>query len=398
MSDPVLAGPSDPDAPAAHPPTARATSSRARRRAARPVVIAGGGTAGHVLPGLVVAQALQDAGRSKDQLLYIGATRGIEARLVPPTGIRSMLLPMRSFPRAMTPWHLVAVVQLAAAFVRVVASFVRHRPAAVVSVGGYASVPGVVAAALLRVPIVAISYDVLPGRASVLAARFAKATAVAFEASPLPRKVVTGFALRSDILAVEPDRDRPAARAALGLPLDRLVVLVFGGSHGSGALNDVVAAFITANSTRVDLAIRHVVGMRNAATMLSARASADGIVYQPVAYEDDMARAYAAADVVLARSGASTIAELAAIGVPSILVPWPDAAEDHQTDNARFLSEVGGAVLVPESELDIDRLATELDHLADPQVRRAMAAAARSRALRDGAVRIAALVEECASR
>jgi UDP-N-acetylglucosamine--N-acetylmuramyl-(pentapeptide) pyrophosphoryl-undecaprenol N-acetylglucosamine transferase len=351
-----------------------------------------------VLPGLVVAQALQDAGRSRDLLHYIGATRGMEARLVPPTGIGSTLLPMRSFPRTLTPWHLVALLQLAAAFLRVMASFVRHRPGVVVSVGGYASVPAVVAAALLRVPIVAISYDVLPGRASVLAARFAKATAVAFEASPLPRKVVTGFALRAEILAVEPARDRPAARAALGLPLDRLVVLVFGGSHGSGALNEIVAAFVAANGARADLAIRHVVGMRNAATMAPERDGMDGIVYQAVAYEDDMARAYAAADVVLARSGASTIAELAAIGVPSILVPWPDAAEDHQTDNARFLSDVGGAVLVPEAELGIDRLSSELDHLADPRARQAMAAAARSRALRDGAVRIAALVEECASR
>ena len=370
----------------------------ATRRVRRAVVIAGGGTAGHVLPGLVVAGALVDGGRRIGELRYVGARRGMEARLVPPTGISLTLLPMRSFPRTSTAWHAVAAGQLGAAFARVLVGFVRHRPAAVVSVGGYASVPAVVAAALLRVPIVAISYDVVPGRASRLAARFAKATAVAFDASPLPRKVVTGFALRHDILAVDPERDRAAAREALSLPLDRLVLLVFGGSHGSGALNDVVSSFVASHADRSDLAVRHVVGLRNAADMGVARSATSGHVYQPVAYEDDMARAYAAADVVLARAGASTVAELAAIGLASILVPWPAATEDHQTDNARFLADVGGAVLVPESELDDSRLAVELDRLADPVLRATMAAAARARALRDGAVRIAALVEECATR
>jgi UDP-N-acetylglucosamine--N-acetylmuramyl-(pentapeptide) pyrophosphoryl-undecaprenol N-acetylglucosamine transferase len=361
-------------------------------------VMTGGGTAGHVLPAVAVADELVGRGHARQSIHFVGAARGVEARLVPPTGYPMTVFELRSFPRRPTPKNLLAAARLTGALGRAVALLRRLRPRVVVSVGGYASVPCVAAAVALRVPIVVISYDALPGRASLLAARVAKASAVAFDSSPLPRKVVTGTPLRREILAVEPERDRGPARAALGLPPDRFTILVFGGSHGSGKLNDVIDAYVERHRDRTDLAVRHVIGARNddgrraSITASDARA---GIVWQVVPYEEHMELAYAAADVVVARAGASTIAELAAIGLPSILVPWKDAAEDHQTANARSLSDVGGAVLVPERDFDVDRLEIELDRLQrEPAARAAMAHAARATGHRGAAAAVARLVEE----
>jgi UDP-N-acetylglucosamine:LPS N-acetylglucosamine transferase len=227
-----------------------------------------------------------------------------------------------------------------------------------------------------------------------LAARFAAASAVAFPGSSLPRHVVTGAPLRAALVAVDPARDRGAARRRLGLANDRFVLLVVGGSLGSGRLNGVTRRFVADRHGRTDLAVRHVTGTRDEGPGLDPMTGGDQIVYQPVRYEDDMPSAYAAADAVLARAGATTVAELAALGLPSILVPWPLAAEDHQTANARVLADVDGAILVPDGELDAARLDDELSRLADPDTRAKIGHAAASVGRRDGAARVAALVAE----
>lgn len=377
------------------------TPARRRVRASDhdlgPVVIAGGGTAGHVLPGLAVADALVARGLGRDAVRFSGARRGMEATLVPPAGYALTLHDVHGFQRRLSPANVGAAGRLLAATVGEWRAFGRQRPAAVVSVGGYASVPAVLAARLRRVPIVVVSYDAVPGRASLLAARLAAATAVAFPSSPLPRGVVTGAPVRPEVLAIDPDRDRLGARAALGLPAERFTLLVVGGSLGSGALNDVTRAFVAAHRHDTGLSVRHVLGTRNDDGSWVGHDGTDGICYQPVPYEDRMALAYAAADVVLARAGATTVAELAAIGLPSILVPWPLAAEDHQTANARQLADVGGAVLLPEAACTPQRLAAEVERLrADPVALAALAVAARRVGRRDAADAIARLVEECA--
>jgi undecaprenyldiphospho-muramoylpentapeptide beta-N-acetylglucosaminyltransferase len=364
-------------------------------------VMAGGGTAGHVLPGLAVAEALVAAGHPRASLHYAGARRGMEAHLVPPTGLGLTLLDLQGFQRRLSLANVrrnaLATIQLAGGLVAAFRVLGRLRPQVVVSVGGYASVPWVVAARLRRVPVVVVSYDAVPGVASRLAARFATRCAVAFPTSTLPRRVVTGAPLREAILAVEPERDRAGARAALGLPPDRFTLLVVGGSLGAGKLNELVDGFVARNTHRSDLAVRHIVGERNWDPARVPLGGTDCLAYQPVRYEDRMDLAYAAADLVLARAGATTVAELAAIGVPSLLVPWPLAAEDHQTANARWLAEEGGALLVPETELTPDRLDAEIDHWQhDPEGRAAMAAAARRAGRRDAAHAIARLVETSA--
>jgi UDP-N-acetylglucosamine--N-acetylmuramyl-(pentapeptide) pyrophosphoryl-undecaprenol N-acetylglucosamine transferase len=274
------------------------------------------------------------------------------------------------------------------------------QPRVVVSVGGYASLPCVLAARRLRVPIVAVSYDRTPGRASRLAARLATASAVASPGSVLPRARVTGAPLRQEVLAVDPARDRAAARAALDLPDDRFVLLAVGGSLGSMALNTVVEGFVAASADRSDLAVHHVAGDRFAdglTASATAGSRADGILYRVVGYEDRMPQAYAAADVVLARAGASTVAELTAVGVPSILVPWPEAADDHQTANALPLAEAGASLLVPESDLSVARLQRDIDRLqGDPELLAGMASAARALGAVHRSDALVRLVEEVA--
>ena len=357
------------------------------------LLIAGGGTAGHVLPALAVADALVDAGVAMNDVHLVGARRGMEAELVPLTGFDLTLLDLRNFPRRVTARHLVAAAKLIVGVVSALRLVRRLRPRAVLSVGGYASVPPVVAAWLWRVPIVVLSYDAVPGLASKVAGHLAAASAVAFPSSPLRRQVLTGAPLRKAIVACEPARDRAAARVALALPADRFVVLVTGGSLGSGALNALIVDLAATWSARHDVAIRLVTGTRNTTGLPASRDGHDGLLVQVVPFEARMELAYAACDVAVARAGATTVAELAAIGVPSILVPWPLAAEDHQSVNARWLGDAGGAVVLAERGLDSSRLGAELDRLhEDVDVRTTMASAARTVGHRDGAARVAELV------
>lgn len=363
-------------------------------------VVAGGGTAGHVLPALAVGEALVERGRDRAEVVFAGTRHGMEARLVPEAGFPTLLFDLRGFRRGRSlgvlAYDLGSAWRVLLGVGRAWRAFGRLRPQVVVSVGGYASLPAVLAARLRRVPVVGVSYDARPGRASLLTARLAAATAVAFPGSPLPRAVVTGAPLRAALLTA-PDRDR--ARAELGLPPDRFALLVVGGSLGSGHLNEVVRAFVAANRHRRDLAVRHVLGVRNDDGTWHPVDGHDGIAYQPVRYESRMDLAYAAADLVVARAGASTVAELAATGTPSLLVPWPLAAEDHQTANAHVLADVGGAVLVPEPAFDAARLTAEVDALAaDPDRLAAMAARARGQGRPEASAAVALLAEEVASR
>jgi len=365
-------------------------------------VICGGGTAGHVLPALAVAEALVDRGHALADLHYVGAQRGIETRLVPPTGLPFTFLDVVGVQRRLDRSNLEFGPKLRRAVRDATVLLKTRRPRVVVSVGGYASLPAVLAARRLHIPIVVVSYDRRPGRASQLAARFAAASAVSFPGSGLPRARLTGAPLRRAVLEVDPARDRAAAREALDLPADRFVVLVAGGSLGSAVLNDAVRGFVALSGQRDDLAVHHVVGARFLSAEDASAAAGparDGILYTVVGYEERMEQAYAAADLVIARAGASTVAELAAIGLPSILVPWPGAAADHQTGNARSLAAVGAAVLLPESELTPARLAREIDQLrADPTTLPRMAAAAHAAGELHHSGQLALLIEEVAAR
>jgi undecaprenyldiphospho-muramoylpentapeptide beta-N-acetylglucosaminyltransferase len=360
-------------------------------------LIAGGGTAGHVQPAIAIAKALVARGHKQTAVELVGSERGIEARLVPEAGFELTLLPGRGIQRKLSLQNVTSLMALVVAFWRAWRLVGSRRPQVVVSVGGYASVPCALAAVVRRVPVVVAEQNAAPGAANRLVSRFAKACAVSFPDTPLPRAVVTGNPVRPEVLAIDRRRDAAAARAKLDIDPGRRVVLIFGGSLGALRINRAALDAVRRWAGRGDLHVRHVIGARDWDELTAPGSPVpEGapLRYQALEYDDDMPTALAAADLAVCRSGASTSFELLAAGLPSILVPSPFVTADHQTANARHMERAGAAVLVPDAELDGRRLAFEVDTLlGDPrrlaQMTQAALAAAQPRAADD----IAALVE-----
>lgn len=359
-------------------------------------VIAGGGTAGHLLPGLAVADELVRRGHDPGTIHLVVSERPIDRRLAEPSGFSFTALPGRGIQRRLTLENLTAAWGLLRALAQAVALLRRARPAVVLAVGGYASVACAVAAVLTRVPLVVAEQNARAGWANRVAGRLARACAVAFEGTDLPRAAVTGNPVRAEVLAVDPGRDRVAARRALGLPPDRVVVLAFAGSLGARSINEAVCEVAAQWRDRSDLAVHHVIGDRDWDLLapVVARLGGGELHYQAVRYEHDMPRAMAAADVAVCRAGGTTVAELAVVGLPAVLVPLPIATRDHQSANAAQLVDAGAARVVSDASLTVVRLRAELEAITDdPRTRRAMAEAARRCGRRDAGARVADLVE-----
>lgn len=370
--------------------------------------IAGGGTAGHLLPGLAVAEALVERGHARGAIHFVGGSHGPEATMVPEAGFPLTTLPGRGIPRRVSLASIAAAFGVARGVLSGIGLIRRLRPQVVVVLGGYAAVPCTIGAILWRVPMVVMEQNARAGAANRLAGRFAKAAAVPFDDTDLPRAVLTGNPVRPEILAVDRDADRQAARGELGLPVDRVVLTVFSGSLGSRRINEAVEGLAERWGGRSDLAIHHVVGARDWDRSTPAQVTGPGpstdrdpdrIHYQRVRYEDRMPMLLSAADLAVCRAGGSTVAELAVVGLGAILVPLPIATRDHQTANAAPLARAGAAVVVPDDQLDVDRLDAVLTPLlAEPGKLVAMARAARTLAFPDAAERVASLVEEHARR
>ncbi len=361
-------------------------------------LIAGGGTAGHLLPGLALARALVEAGHAPDSLHFVGSERGPEGAMVPQAGFKVDLLPGRGIQRRLTPANISALVDLARAFARGLVIVRKRRPAVVVVLGGYASAACGVGAVLCRVPIVLLEQNKKAGAVNRLLRRVARASAVSFAGTDLPRSVVTGNPLRPEIRAMAEHPDPAGARAALDLPQDRTVIGVFAGSLGSRRINEAVRGLVEEWGHRSDLAVRHVIGSRDFHDFMASAPQPpdDGMIYQPVRYEDRMHLLLDASDVAVTRAGGSVF-ELMAAGLPSILVPLPIATRDHQMANALAVAATGGSVVVRDEELDSKRLMGELESLlADPHKRANMSVAMRGAASVDAAERAAEVVEAAA--
>jgi UDP-N-acetylglucosamine:LPS N-acetylglucosamine transferase len=317
---------------------------------------------------------------------------------VPAAGFAITLLPGRGLERRLSLQNVRSLGALLRAFGQAWRLVGRRRPRGVVSVGGYASVPCALAAALRRIPVIVAESNAAPGAANRLVGKVAKASAVAFPGTPLPRAVVTGNPVRPEVLAIDRRRDATGARTKLDVEPGRRMLLVFGGSLGALRINRAVLDAVGRWAWRPDLHVRHVVGARDWPEIGAGGSPLPpgaALRYDAVEYDDDMPTALAAADLVLCRSGASTSFELLAAGLPAVLVPSPHVTADHQTANARHLVAAGAAVLVPDAELDGARLVAEVDALlADPARLASMAAAARAAARPDAADAIAALAEE----
>jgi UDP-N-acetylglucosamine:LPS N-acetylglucosamine transferase len=377
-------------------------------------LVAGGGTAGHLQPALAIAEALVDAGHRRDAIEFVGSANGQDRAVLEGRGFPFTLLPGRGIVRSLSPRaieaNLAALSGLLVACARGFGVVLRARPRVVVSVGGYASMAASLAAVVLGVPLVLVNVDAVPGAANRMFGRFARASAVGWEGNPLPRAVVTGTPVRTQIATVERDSPhRRAARLSLGLPPDRPTVAMFGGSLGARHINQVAAELADRWKDRSDRSIYHIVGWRDwdgeehplagGAESEPVGSAGTGLHLARVPYEERMDAVYAAADVVVCRAGAMTVAELAVAGVPSVLVPLPGAPGDHQTANAQVLERVGASVLVPDGDLDAGRLGDVLDGLlAEAGRLETMGRAAASIGRGDAAAAGARVIESHARR
>ena len=358
---------------------------------ARPVLILAGGTGGHIFPGLAVAQALRERGVP---VRWLGAEGGMETRLVPEHGIGIDAIAVKGMrgkglaTLLATPFKLLGAVRAAR---RVL---VQRRPRAVVSFGGYAAGPGGLAAKLAGVPLLVHEQNRAAGLTNRVLAKLARRVLTGFPQTFANEEVV-GNPVRAAIAAVAPPAERFATRNG------DLRLLVLGGSQGARALNAAVPQALRALDG-VAFEVRHQCGEKLRADAESAYAQA-GIAASVEPFIADMAAAYAWADLVVCRAGALTLAEVCAVGVGSVLVPFPQAVDDHQTRNAEYLVERGAALLIPQDDMLAEHLAATLRELAADAARReAMAVAARALAKPDAAARVAdavlaeSLLEEAA--
>ncbi len=366
------------------------------------VLIAGGGTAGHVLPGLAVAAELVDRGHATGDIQFVGAERGLEATLVPDAGFEITLLPGRGIQRRLTLENVAAALGLVRAVFQALGLVRRLRPRVVLAVGGFASAAGALAAIVWRVPLVVAEQNARAGASNRLVGRFARTCAVAFEGTDLPRSVVTGNPVRAEVLAAAVDRDVAAARATLGVPDDRTMVTVFAGSLGARSINRATWSAAEQWSDREDLAVYHVIGARDWDDRPEIARRDDDVIgagsgerlwYRPVRYEEHMETVLAASDLAVCRAGGTSVAELAVMGVPAVLVPLPIATRDHQRANAGPLVAAGAAVLIDDDRFDVGSMVAAVDSMVADGALARMSDAARSAGRPDAAAAVADLVE-----
>jgi UDP-N-acetylglucosamine--N-acetylmuramyl-(pentapeptide) pyrophosphoryl-undecaprenol N-acetylglucosamine transferase len=347
------------------------------------VMILAGGTGGHIFPGLAVAAALRARGA---EVTWLGADGGMETRLVPQHGIAIDTIAVKGLRGKGIATLLGAPLRVLSA-IRAAARVLRERkPVAVISFGGYAAGPGGMAARLARIPLLVHEQNRAPGFTNRVLARFAKHVLTGFPHTFRDTiEEVVGNPVRSEIAALSPPAERFLRRG------DTLRLLVLGGSQGARALNLAVPRALH-DLRDLPIEVRHQCGEKLRAAAEQAYLDA-GVIASLEPFIADMAAAYAWADLVVCRAGALTLAELCAAGVGSVLVPFPQAVDDHQTRNAEYLVERGAAVLLRQDEELASRLRDVLRELAsDPERRRDMAEAARRLARPDAAARVADIV------
>lgn len=365
------------------------------------VLFAGGGTAGHVFPSLAVARALVALDSSMEPV-FVGTEDRLEGRLVPAAGFRMHHVQALPVPRRLSlglfrvPGGIRSAVRRCEAIVR------EEGAVAAATFGGYVSFPLSRAARRRGLPLVIHEQNAVPGLANRFAARWASRIAVTFPGSAErfahPDKVVvTGNPVRDEMLALDVDARRAEARTSFGLDPDVTTLLVFGGSQGARSLNRAAVRSHALWSAPEQLQILHAAGSvlhgEAAAAWEQARDRGTGPRVRCVDFIDDMGAAYAAADIIVCRAGATSIAELTVVGRPSVLVPYPHATRDHQMHNARALAQVGGAQVIEDREVTGRRLVDAVEPwIADPDARMAAARAARVFGRRDAAVQVARLV------
>lgn len=320
--------------------------------AARIIVMAGG-TGGHVFPALAVAETLRERGC---EVSWLGTQKGLESRVVPSAGFILDTISVSGIRGKSLYRRLVAPFVLAIACSQAVRVFLKRRPEVVLGMGGFVSGPGGLVARLLGIRLVIHEQNRIPGTTNRWLAKFADTVLEAFPGS-FPHKIgaiCTGNPLRRSLTR---RIERQSARQS-----DLLRVLVVGGSQGAKFLNETVPTALASIPRRVDVWHQTGAALRDAT---EARYRELGVPARVDAFIEDMAAAYEWAEVAVCRAGAMTVSELAAAGLPAIFVPYPSAIDDHQTANARFVSEQGGSLCIAQGDLDPERLALELTRLGE---------------------------------
>ncbi|MEW5953397.1 MAG: undecaprenyldiphospho-muramoylpentapeptide beta-N-acetylglucosaminyltransferase [Bacillota bacterium] len=337
-------------------------------------VITGGGTGGHIYPALAIARGLQQK-YPGGKILYVGTDRGLEAEIVPKAGLAFRTIRVAGLKRSLSPANLAVLWQTAAGLAgaaRILRSF---RPAAVVGTGGYVCGPVVLAAAGLRIPTLIHEQNALPGITNRILARIAGRVAVTFDESARyfgrrARVLVTGLPVRPEVIAA----GREEARAGLDVKDGRMLVLSFGGSQGARTINQAMIEVLKQLGGKPDLQFLHVAGPKQYEGFMDDLKKSGmtaekygNITIEP--YLHRMPEALAAADLLICRAGAATIAELTVRGLPAILIPYPHAAANHQEHNARVLAERGAALMVLDRDLRGEMLAGLLSGLLENRPR-----------------------------
>ncbi|MEV5578466.1 undecaprenyldiphospho-muramoylpentapeptide beta-N-acetylglucosaminyltransferase [Streptomyces parvus] len=342
------------------------------------VVIGAGGTGGHIYPGLALAEALRRA--DPDAVIsFIGTERGLETTLIPAAGYRLHTVDMIPFDPALGAKRFLLPAALLRAGAQARSVLRTQKAQVVVGMGGYPSAPAIVGAKMAGLPSVIHESNAVPGRANQFAARLTEHLTVAFDGSRAhlsggERARTVGMPIAASLAALDRPALREEARRAFGIPEGARVVLFNGGSLGAARLTAAAVGLAARWRGREDV---HLLIKTGPAALAETRhklidAGVGPVAAQAVPYLDRMDLAYAVADLVVCRAGSATIAELATTGVPAVLVPYPYAPGDHQTHNARVLSDAGAAYLVPDAETTADRLAGLIDPLLADHARLAV--------------------------
>ena len=321
--------------------------------AGRPDLITAGGTGGHVYPGLAVARALIAQGIP---VVWMGTRKGLEARVIPEAGIEMAWLEVNALRGKGLMTTLLAPVNLVRALWQSFQIMRRYRPAAVLGMGGFVAGPGGLVAALMGIPVVIHEQNAVAGLTNKLLSNVCRRILEGFPHTfPVSAKVMaTGNPVRLDIANLPEPAERAASRAH-----EPVHVLVVGGSLGAQALNQIVPQALALMPEGQRPIVRHQAGAKNIDDAREQYRKAQ-VMADVTPFIEDMAAAYAWADLVICRSGALTVAELASAGVAALLVPFPHAVDDHQTANGKYLADHGAALLIQQRDLNAEKLATVL--------------------------------------
>lgn len=352
------------------------------------VIIAAGGTGGHIYPGIAIAEEMKRQ-RPEAKILFAGTERGLEAKILPPLGWRLCFIKSTSIKDRSGIGKAMAYAQLPLSVLRAARLMMREAPAMLVSIGGYAAGPLSIAAWALKIPFVLVEPNAIAGLTNRKIGKFARRAFVAFDEAqryfPKDRVVVSGNPVRKEILSVANEE---------GPGHGKMTFFVFGGSQGALRLNSaVVEALPELSDIKDRFRVIHQTGARQDHGSIEGAYRSAGVEARVFGFTDRIWDCYREADVVMARSGATTVAELCALRIPSLLVPYPYAADDHQRANALGMTKTGGAIMILDSDFTAERVASEIRSFVERPTRIEAMRAALVRLNRIDAAK--EIVDEC---